>query len=159
MEHGQLLTAHQLVDQADYALLVVGSASTSGAASQPSELQQLWPVLYANHAAVAALTSSCGETTKPQNLYQLEFVQLPEAISSLIQLHVQQQVQQPQHSIQQQPAVGSCEGQHSSCVVLQDVAWQHSSTAAEQPANTAELTIHQLLCCPVNAPNGEKIIT
>jgi hypothetical protein len=69
----------------------------------------------------------------------------------MIEQQLQLQQQQPLVQQQQDPA-GALQSSSSSCAVLQQVDWQPQQHDA---AGAGSLTVEQLLCCHVHAPNGE----
>jgi hypothetical protein len=152
VDHSQLLDAASIINAADYALLLVGGSS--------KDVQQAatgsFPVLYANQAAVDALSSSSSSSAGQVELHtaadSLQHVQLPPAVSAMIEQQQQQLLQQQDpHQQQQGPSQAQQPDSSSSCAVLQQVDWQPLTGPG-----SGSLTLDQLLACHVHAPNGEQ---
>jgi transcription initiation factor TFIID subunit TAF12 len=155
----QLVEAHSIINAADYALLLVDGSSSSNAQQAANGS---WPVLYANQAAVDALSSSssAGQVEPAAAaVAALQQVQLPAAVSAMLEQQQQllQQQSLSQQQQQQQQQQGSSQAQldssssSSSCAVLHQVDWQPLPGPG-----SGSLTAEQLLCCHVHAPNGER---
>jgi hypothetical protein len=154
VDHSQLVDAASIINVADYALLLVGGSNNNAQQAACGS----FPVLYANQAAVGALTSSssssyAGQVEPCTAAETLQLVQLPAAVSAMIEQQQQVLQQHALHQQQQGPLQAQQqEGSSSSCcAVLQQVDWQPL-----QGPGSGSLTIDQLVACHVHAPNGKR---
>jgi hypothetical protein len=155
VDHSQLVDAASIINAADYALLLVGRINNNTQQAEDGRFS----VLYANQAAVDALSSSssssnsssgCTDQVEPCSTAaeNLQLVQLPAAVSAMIEQQQQLLQQQAPHQ-QQQGSLQAQQQDGSSCAVLQQITWQPL-----QGPGSSSLTVDQLVACHVHAPNG-----
>ncbi|KAF8059376.1 hypothetical protein HT031_005181 [Scenedesmus sp. PABB004] len=137
----KLLAAVDAVDAADLALLLLGHPRAADGAATP-----VAPVLFANGAALSALGGAA-----VAGRAALQQLVLPAAVADALQRAAQAPPAPPAppSTTQPQPQAAPPAG---GCALLHDVAWP-----LPPGADSAGLTVPQLLVCPVCAPNDEPL--
>jgi hypothetical protein len=167
LEREQLLKAVELLDAADYALLVCRSdsgrssssndstgISESSSSSTRSSSSSATCILYANAAARAALLphidSSANQQQSPDATSPVPAQQqLPQAVRDALQ----QQQQQPGSCSSATGSSSSSSSSSGRAVVLAGVSWP-----LQAPAQRLQLILPQLLVLPLASPNGERCV-
>jgi hypothetical protein len=156
-----------VVDAADYALLVLGPVplQQDHEQQQGQQQQQSWcRVLFCNKAAADVLCCGAviqGLTADPSPAKVI----LPAQVVSALQQQLCQEGQQQQQQQATQAAQATSSGLSSvlgSCTALNDVSWQLQSDVIDKQQQQQQegpghelLVIKQLFVWPVYAPNGE----